>query len=1090
MAERAIPLSSEQDFLQIARIGGISGVLEVMRQDLDVAWVQKMGCDTIRTFSLNYFTLNQTNPDADESATNPLTVFLENEGMPLILHLMNRYVENQLVITSVCNLVAYITRFDSMMREVAGEMGVIESLISLLPVHITNPSVQQQTIAALHSLSIDLPNCFVIAEDRMGLSEILMSMTKWLNNKDIQLEVIPLLINLCRDKTILAKVVEKNNGRRLVLLALKEHINSVEVVSQAVSCLMGLTTSELHVFKLMEVDGVSLIVDAFANHSHDPIFVQVACETLKHFCTLSESVIVAIHRTKFISLLESSLQLTYNPIHIANTKLAAEDLLIYLNRNIIAGKYGLVARNDPQKRKDIIAHEARKLVASWIVYGLFLGSFVVWSILASTGEMNYRLASVVGSLVSEEEFDEDIYPHYGMTYDQISDVDQVWHWLEGPVIGAMNNNEWYNGDLFSEDYLDQSGTFVGSNKILGGVRLRQLRSQNGTCTVPESMKGPAYDSLRISSDNVKDYSLYPDSKYNQAGINYCYDQADGHFIDTASFGNSRRGWPVEYRYWSETETKGGMSEGHLQYYSGGGYVVGLPSDSTFLHTNPDGDLQIPGCGAECALGYLKEDLWLDQSTRALFVEFALYNAASAIFMGCQFLLEFPTTGGVITSATFRPATILRYQETKGIFVLGLEIVLLCFVTHYFIRTYIALRDRGFKAYYRAPFNVLTTINLLAWIGVIGLRLHSMYYQQLNLDIRSGVVEDQFVNLTYISNIQMYERTISAFNGIIMWLKVFEHLKISQNMSFLMRMLGRSSTDIVFFLGMMSLVFFGFCTAALLVFSSGIYEYRNFLEVTLTLFRSALSDMDYKEMYELYQYFGPFFHLLFQTFVFIIFMNVFIAILDDTFTETKNIASIDDMDPELRKIKEFLENNKLNVALSALGRKGVLEWGLDDADENKDGLIDRNEFKKALRKDPKMKDLGDSVLDALFDKFDKDNSGGLNAEEVKDISVFVSSLFCPPTEQVLPKRNWLTVPFTPFDVRRSIQRWNTTFGSNPDYFLDDDDRNSMRRVVRRKLENMISTYSGIAHRNVGQSVELSGFCGSVESLMVSLDEGQG
>jgi polycystin 2 len=50
---------------------------------------------------------------------------------------------------------------------------------------------------------------------------------------------------------------------------------------------------------------------------------------------------------------------------------------------------------------------------------------------------------------------------------------------------------------------------------------------------------------------------------------------------------------------------------------------------------------------------LMENLWISRGTRAVFLDFTVYNANLNLFCVVSLLFEFPATGGTIPSGTFR-----------------------------------------------------------------------------------------------------------------------------------------------------------------------------------------------------------------------------------------------------------------------------------------------------------------------------------------------------------------------------------------------------------------------------------------------------
>ena len=58
--------------------------------------------------------------------------------------------------------------------------------------------------------------------------------------------------------------------------------------------------------------------------------------------------------------------------------------------------------------------------------------------------------------------------------------------------------------------------------------------------------------------------------------------------------------------------------------------------------------------AEQLVSELQEQGWLDQYTRALFVESTLYNANVNLFVNIKLLFEAPVTGGTLIKSHLQP----------------------------------------------------------------------------------------------------------------------------------------------------------------------------------------------------------------------------------------------------------------------------------------------------------------------------------------------------------------------------------------------------------------------------------------------------
>ena len=75
------------------------------------------------------------------------------------------------------------------------------------------------------------------------------------------------------------------------------------------------------------------------------------------------------------------------------------------------------------------------------------------------------------------------------TFDDIATAGEMFDWMDGPLKEGLFPEEMYNGQPVPDDRL---GYVMGYNKVVGKVRLRQLRVKPGGCDLPESIKQSDY----------------------------------------------------------------------------------------------------------------------------------------------------------------------------------------------------------------------------------------------------------------------------------------------------------------------------------------------------------------------------------------------------------------------------------------------------------------------------------------------------------------------------------------------------------------------------------------------------------------------
>ena len=105
--------------------------------------------------------------------------------------------------------------------------------------------------------------------------------------------------------------------------------------------------------------------------------------------------------------------------------------------------------------------------------------------------------------------------------------------------------------------------------------------------------------------------------------------------------------------------------GGLTTYNGGGYAVNLGHNST---------------SAGNVINLLTQYKWLDQHTRAVFIETNVLNMDSNLFSTVRLLYEFPDYGGCFTRHLIDTLELYRYTGGTGILAIMFELLsLLVFV---------------------------------------------------------------------------------------------------------------------------------------------------------------------------------------------------------------------------------------------------------------------------------------------------------------------------------------------------------------------------------------------------------------------------
>ena len=253
---------------------------------------------------------------------------------------------------------------------------------------------------------------------------------------------------------------------------------------------------------------------------------------------------------------------------------------------------------DPRIQRKLSLEATKSFLLGALFYMLFLGVLCMvvnnkTNLFRSDGY--WKTAAVRGEVMEQEFLYEDA--KFFKTLAQVGDANDMFSFLRGPL-----------SQLFFEDVSgagdDEPSNFLfGILHVVGLVRLRQLRVRNQTCSRPEW---------------VSDY------------ISGCYGGwSQEHELVTGEH------WNSTYQSQSDNPSLYTWKSPMHREYPNSGFVKDLDP------TSKDEVL--------AEIDAMRDGNWVDLQTRAVFVEFTLYNPNVHNFIVSKVLFEFPEYGGTVAS---------------------------------------------------------------------------------------------------------------------------------------------------------------------------------------------------------------------------------------------------------------------------------------------------------------------------------------------------------------------------------------------------------------------------------------------------------
>ncbi|XP_023219892.1 polycystic kidney disease 2-like 2 protein isoform X2 [Centruroides sculpturatus] len=289
----------------------------------------------------------------------------------------------------------------------------------------------------------------------------------------------------------------------------------------------------------------------------------------------------------------------------------------------------LNSNNEFVQQTENLSSESKNLMHSnygkdFFLYLTFLVTICIISY-SMINPTNYYLNSALEKIFIRSQLDDED----DRDFTETKTIRDFWKFLEHVLINNLYWESWYNGEP-----LENNEGIYYTTQLLGTPRLRQLRVKNDSCKIHEEFKTrvkECFSPYSLSAEDTKPFGLMNGTAWT--------------FYRDSNM--------LNYHY------KGEVGE----YYSGGFYI----------------DLGITKKEAHQTVLFLKQNKWIDRSTRVIFLDFSLYNSNVNLFCLIKLIWELPNTGGILTSWKIRSMKFLRYLSPWDNVILAVEYIF-CFFT--------------------------------------------------------------------------------------------------------------------------------------------------------------------------------------------------------------------------------------------------------------------------------------------------------------------------------------------------------------------------------------------------------------------------
>lgn len=327
-------------------------------------------------------------------------------------------------------------------------------------------------------------------------------------------------------------------------------------------------------------------------------------------------------------------------------------------------------------------------------------------------------------------------------------------------------------------------------------------------------------------------------------------------------------------------------QGLMSTYSGGGYVADLGYNTE---------------DASRLIDNLEINDWIDYMTAAVFIEFTIYQPASSLYSNIKFLFEKFPSGGTNTMSQVKTLTIYSPKDPdfRGLYetchLLFMLMILVCVATEIG-----KIYQHGCK-YFKNPWSWLEVILLASSFASLAMFFLKESYTS---DFITKVRENPFQSWS-MDNIVLWsdlEVTLLAFVVFLVTMKLLRIIRFNPHIIQMRMTLAIASKHFLSFTFAFMTIITAYVTLTVLTFGGNVYEYRSFAQSFSSILLMLIgAKAPFHELREVSVIIGPFFIFAYMVTIVMIFLNMFLAILNDAYTESRENGQKGLQDLELSKL---------------------------------------------------------------------------------------------------------------------------------------------------------------------------------------------
>ena len=544
-------------------------------------------------------------------------------------------------------------------------------------------------------------------------------------------------------------------------------------------------------------------------------------------------------------------------------------------------------------------------------YFLFVALFFTCINMRRTVANEYQFLSTMSAVFIEENFGD----ANKKAYMDIATFEEFWEWARGPFTEGLLPAERYDGSEITA--AEQRVMYY--NKVVGGLRLRQLRIRKGA--------GCVSDHENIKEKNTPTTGTTAGIERIRIYIDYCYAKFIVGDTDESGGTEDRAAYSVAAPNetlieMGEQERWGGLDEdselvgafrwrdakanrlegtaqaGQFGTYDGSGFVLDVTNLTTSYIVE--------------SFEFLEENTWLDRQTRGIFMSVMLFNANFNTYAVLQFFLELSPAGVMVPKYNFQTVKMDMYYNTRDIPTMAFEGALYLYMFIYICVEFQEIRDifkatGSIRGYFQDFWNVLDWA--LIMFTYLALALRFLFFMDENVRNFNPYTKE-VVEVAQSARFYNMSFSLDSVASFIACLKLFKFFKLQRNLLILRQTISRALSDLGLFTVMMMIMILAFAIAGENIFGQEVEAFVSIDKAFVTLFLMLLGEFNFDDIQRVAPTMAFIYFYFYQIFLFLVMVNVFLAILNDAYIAVMEMHADDDLSGgEKLSIRQRIERTR-------------------------------------------------------------------------------------------------------------------------------------------------------------------------------------